>query len=279
MRPWRARAANIVPDMPLGTSCVYGPDLDPGSGDGEATWAAGVETLKLRGDYPAAALDQATKDLMVENTSNHEAGHPQDSRYNDQLRTHHALYWSFRGFPGTWDQAEADAAARDAAAPGSGWQFHPRESWAECFGIALSGRYTWALIQNDPSKKEKTYDFGVGTPTPEAARAFFVKLAGGVFLARYISDDLAIALDSSGNAIVVTPIPASAGFIAGQKAACDAKRIGLAGTEASLPIIMPAIGEDTSKGVNADGRFYVRSVIRGDPVRPGTGYLKVSAWQ
>jgi hypothetical protein len=279
MRPWRSRAANIVPDLPPGGAVVYGPDLDPGGPDGQGTLQGGVEILQLRSDYPAAALDQATKDLMVENTSNHEAGHPEDARYTAAGRNHHALYWSFRGFPGTWDQAEADAAARDAAAPGSGWQFHPRESWAECFGIALSGRYTWALIQNDANKKEKTYDFGLGTPTPTAARKFFVELAGGVFMARFISDDLAVAFDANGNATVVTPIPASAGFIAGQKVACDSKRIGLAGTEPVLPLIMPAVFEDMTKAPNADGRFYIRSTVKGDSVHSGTGYLKVSAWQ
>lgn len=276
MRPWRARAANIVPDMPPAGGCIFGPDMNSGNDpDGMATYHNGVEQLQLRAGYPSTLLTQAQQDLMVENTSNHEAGHPQDGRYTEQLRAHHAAYWSFRGFPGTWDQAKAGADAQGI----QGWQFQPGESWAELFGIALSGRYTWPLINTNSTAKEKTYDFGLGTPTPEAARAFFIKLAGGTFMARFISDDLAIQLDAAGGAVVVVPIPGSAGFIAGQKVACDAKRIGLTGNETALPIAMPAVGEDTSKGPTADGRFYVRTVLKGDPVHSGTGYLKVSAWQ
>ena len=120
------------------------------------------------------------------------------------------------------------------------------------------------------------------TPTAAAVRAFYLGMPtwqGGLFMAKWISGDIAIQLDASGNAIVITPIPAAAGFLSGQLAACDSKRIGLPDNTVFLPIIMPSIAEDTTKAPAADGRFYVRSVVRGDPQRPGPGYLKVSAWQ
>jgi hypothetical protein len=99
------------------------------------------------------------------------------------------------------------------------------------------------------------------------------------FLAKYISDDLAVSFDAKGNAIVVTPIPSYAGFVSGQKASCYAQRIGLAGSEPFLPAIASSINEDTTKPVGATGRFVIRTVVIGDPVRPGTGFLKISAWQ
>lgn len=160
------KAKQIIPDLaPL----LVGPNLPPGSADAEARLEPrtlyGNTFVQVRADFPSSFLTPAQQAIEIENTVMHEFGHPQDVKYTLLVRDHHRLYWNFRGFPGTWEQAQKDA---DAAAGQSGWQMQPRESWAECFGAALSGRWT---------KPEKTMNWG-RTVDAMKARAFFQGLAG-----------------------------------------------------------------------------------------------------
>lgn len=151
---------------------LVGADLPPGSSDAAAKLdprtLQGNTLVQIRADFPSPLIVDPERAALVENTVMHECGHPWDTLLELQGRDHHARYWAFRGFPGTWEQAESDALARDAAAPNTGWQFHPRESWAECFGAAMSGRWV---------KPEKTMNWGSGVD-PLAARAFFQSVAG-----------------------------------------------------------------------------------------------------
>lgn len=59
-----------------------------------------------------------------------------------------ARYWTFRGFPGTWQAALAGSQADPV--PNSSWMRDPRESWAEAFACGL-----------DASHNEKTLNWGL----------------------------------------------------------------------------------------------------------------------
>ena len=80
----------------------------------------------------------------------------------DPTRDYLALYWAFRGFPGTWQQADAQSQAQTSFS--ARWMFSPIESWAEAFRAAV-------MLE----VKEKTLDYGK-TIDPVAARQFFLSL-------------------------------------------------------------------------------------------------------
>jgi hypothetical protein len=77
----------------------------------------------------------------------HEAGHayfallPKGSDYL-------AAYWTFRGFPATWQ--EALAGSQQQTIPNTAWLFDPRESWAEAFARSVY-----------PAHNEKTMTYGL----------------------------------------------------------------------------------------------------------------------
>ena len=159
MRPLYERAYWIDQGLPV--VVVYGPDLEAGAGDAEAKITPqGVAHLQLRSDYPNA-FDVAERARDLENTSNHEFGHLRAK----QLGEPYEAFYKMRGFRGTAAQARIEA---DAMGVGPGWQWQPREQWAETYGAALSGRWT---------KNEKTFDDGkpIGAL---AARAWFLAQGG-----------------------------------------------------------------------------------------------------
>lgn len=229
--------------------------------------------LACRFDYPSAAGDPAWRALEMQNTFDHEIGGHGFKKY----LYHYAptvnwdeLMWSqVRHFPGTYAQAQANNVPYR-------WAYDPNEVWGESGGAALAGAWT---------KPEKTYNFGI-EGDPLAMRAAFRQLMYQArpdlkefYVAKFISSDLVFQMDANGNGTFVTPIPASAGFVAGTPAACDSQRIGIAGTEPFAPVIMREIKEDPTKAPTADGRFFVRSFVRGDSQRPGPAYFRVTAWQ
>lgn len=158
---YAAARSSLVPFFPSVPS--LGPDLGPGDADAEGKLEGGVPNIRLRAGFPSEFLSSAERALLLENTINHEIGHAAQKFYEARGMDPLGRYWTFRGFRGTWQQAAAGA---DAMGVGPGWQFQPRESWAECFGAALSGRWT---------RPEKTFDDGKPV-APEAARAFFQSL-------------------------------------------------------------------------------------------------------
>ena len=102
--------------------------------------------------------------VMTQRTAFHEIGHAYEAllqRKNASVDWR-ARYWAFRGFPGTWQQAAADAATKSGMAQ---WVIQPQESWAEAFSIAFIG-----------SGQEKTLDYG-RTINPASMKAFFLSLA------------------------------------------------------------------------------------------------------
>ena len=159
---YAAARASLVPFFPPFPQ--LGPDLGPGDADAEGKLESGVPNIRVRAGFPSDLLSAPERQLLLENTVNHEIGHAAHKFFEARGMDPLARYWTFRGFRGTWQQATADA---DARGVGPGWQFQPRESWAECFGAALSGRWT---------KPEKTFDDGKPVD-PLAARAFFQSLA------------------------------------------------------------------------------------------------------
>jgi hypothetical protein len=96
--------------------------------------------------------------VMTQRTAYHEIGHAYEEllKRKDASVDYRAKYWAFRGFPGTWQEAQQLAVGQ--------WALLPGESWAEAFSIAVLG-----------SGSEKTVDYG-RTINPTAMRAFFVSL-------------------------------------------------------------------------------------------------------
>jgi hypothetical protein len=101
--------------------------------------------------------------VMTPRTAFHEIGHAYEAllQRSDASVDWRARYWAFRGFPGTWQQAAAEAATKTGMAQ---WVVQPQESWAEAFSIAMVG-----------SGQEKTLDYGK-TINPAATKAFFLSL-------------------------------------------------------------------------------------------------------
>jgi hypothetical protein len=101
--------------------------------------------------------------VMTQRTAFHEIGHAYEEllKRSDASVDWRARYWAFRGFPGTWQQAAAEAATKTGMAA---WVVQPQESWAEAFSIAMVG-----------GGQEKTLDYG-RTINPVATKAFFMSL-------------------------------------------------------------------------------------------------------
>jgi hypothetical protein len=129
---------------------------EPANENGDAWYrgvnATGQPIFSVREDY-----------VMTPSTAFHEIGHA----YQDLLQRRFAgmdvmaRYWTYRGFPGTWQGALSDA----NGLTGMGQWIHlPTESWAEAFSIAMVG-----------AGREKTLDYG-RTINPTATREFFVAL-------------------------------------------------------------------------------------------------------
>jgi hypothetical protein len=102
--------------------------------------------------------------VMTPSVALHEIGHA----YEDVLKLKfpgtdfRARYWTFRGFPSTWQVALKDA---NTQPPGMAQWIHlPGESWAEAFSIAMIG-----------GGREKTLDYG-RTINPSATKSFFLSL-------------------------------------------------------------------------------------------------------
>jgi hypothetical protein len=101
--------------------------------------------------------------VMTQRTAFHEIGHAYEDllKRKDASVDWRARYWAFRGFPGTWQQAAAEAATKTGM---SAWIIQPQESWAEAFSIAMVG-----------GGQEKTLDYG-RTINPVTTRQFFLSL-------------------------------------------------------------------------------------------------------
>ena len=114
--------------------------------------AAGQPIFTVREDF-----------VMTPRAAFHEIGHAYEAllQRKDGGVDWRARYWAFRGFPGTWQQAAAEAATRFGI---SQWIIQPQESWGEAFSIAMVG-----------GGSEKTLDYG-RTINPAATKAFFLSL-------------------------------------------------------------------------------------------------------
>ncbi|HEV8535086.1 MAG TPA: hypothetical protein VGR87_05115 [Candidatus Limnocylindria bacterium] len=153
--PYYFQARAMFPLMPPT------PQLDfdePAEENGDAWFrglnAAGQPIFTVREDF-----------VMTPRTAYHEIGHA----YEELLKRKNASvdwrakYWTFRGFPGTWQDAARDAAAQP---PGMAqWVASPNESWAEAFSVSIVG-----------SGREKTLDYG-RTINPIGTRTFFQSLS------------------------------------------------------------------------------------------------------
>lgn len=102
--------------------------------------------------------------VMDRGTAAHEFGHAYQKVLEvlNPNRDVLAMYWSFRGFPGTWQEADAQSRAQPLVS--GQWNLSPRESWAEAFRAAITLQAA-----------EKTIDYGKRIDPP-AARQFFLSL-------------------------------------------------------------------------------------------------------
>jgi hypothetical protein len=153
--PYYFQVRQLYPVLPPVPQIDYD---DPDPADGGDAWyrglnGAGQPIFAVRSDY-----------VMTPNTAFHEVGHA----YQDVLE--HKLsplevrtkYWSYRGFPGTWDSAVQYSYQQTGMTQ---WLYSPQESWAEAFKVGMLG-----------GGGEKTWDYG-RTINPVAVRAFFQSLA------------------------------------------------------------------------------------------------------
>jgi hypothetical protein len=103
--------------------------------------------------------------LIDKPTTAHEMGHAYQKILETKFpnRDILGLYWTFRGFPGTWEQALVQSQAQPSFS--AKWTYSPQESWAEAFRVAVT-----------LDGKERTLDYGK-TIDPVTMRAFFASLA------------------------------------------------------------------------------------------------------
>ena len=130
---------------------------EPADQDGDAWYrglnAAGQPIFAVREDY-----------VMTPSTAFHEMGHAYQDVVQRKLAGTDVMakYWTYRGFPTTWQDALKEAYAQP---PGMAQWIHlPGESWAEAFSVAMVG-----------GGREKTLDYG-RTINPVAMKSFFVSL-------------------------------------------------------------------------------------------------------
>jgi hypothetical protein len=130
---------------------------EPAGTDGDAWYrglnSAGLPIFAVREDY-----------LMTPSTAFHEMGHAYQDIIQKRLGATDVMakFWTYRGFPGTWQDALREAYAQP---PGMAQWIHlPGESWAESFSVAMIG-----------GGREKTLDYG-RTINPVGMKAFFQTL-------------------------------------------------------------------------------------------------------
>jgi hypothetical protein len=101
--------------------------------------------------------------VMTQRTAFHEIGHAYEAllQRKDASIDWRAKYWAFRGFPGTWQQAAAQAGTMTGLGQ---WTYQPQESWAEAFSVAMAG-----------GGEERTVDYGKRI-NPSATKLFFQSL-------------------------------------------------------------------------------------------------------
>ena len=129
---------------------------EPADENGDAWYrglnAAGQPIFSVREDY-----------VMTPSTAFHEMGHA----YQDLAQRKAggadvmAKFWTYRGFPTTWQDALREANQQTGMAQ---WIKLPGESWAESFSVAMIG-----------GGHEKTLDYG-RTINPVGMKTFFVSL-------------------------------------------------------------------------------------------------------
>jgi hypothetical protein len=130
---------------------------EPAGSDGDAWYRglnlAGQPIFAVRTDY-----------TMTPSTAFHELGHAYQDLVQRKTPTGDVMdkYWTFRGFPGTWQDAYDDANLQPVGM--AQWIQLPGESWAEAFSVAMVG-----------GGREKTLDYG-RTINPFATKQFFVSL-------------------------------------------------------------------------------------------------------
>jgi len=129
---------------------------EPADENGDAWYrglnAAGQPIFTVREDY-----------VMTPSTAFHEMGHAYQDLAQRKAASGDVMtkFWTYRGFPGTWQDALKEANLQTGMAQ---WIKLPGEAWAESFSVAMIG-----------GGHEKTLDYG-RTINPVGMKAFFMSL-------------------------------------------------------------------------------------------------------
>src|SRR2546428_8273482 len=129
---------------------------EPADENGDA-WYRGLNAARqpiftVREDY-----------VMTPSTAFNEMGHAYQDLVQRKFASTDAMakFWTYRGFPATWQDALREANTQSGMAQ---WIRLPGESWAESFSIGMIG-----------GGREQTLDYG-RTINPVAMKAFFASL-------------------------------------------------------------------------------------------------------
>jgi len=153
--PYYAEVRQLFPLLPVDVQI----DLDEPAGTDPNALFRGLNPL-------GQPIFTVREDFVLDRgTAAHEIGHAFDAILTQKIRTGalpHARYWTFRGFPGTWEQAAVQSQAQTSSS--AYWIWSPTESWAEAFRAAVT-----------LERKERTLDYGM-TIDPAACRSFFLEM-------------------------------------------------------------------------------------------------------
>jgi hypothetical protein len=207
----------------------------------------------------------------------HEYGHELEAQLiragdtRDALRT---ALWTRRGLPGTWQQQEQDANASAYGPVGSlgWWAALPVEIVAESISRSILGApwaerhmYSYMPIDHDAELRWWQDRF--------AAKGVEVPAVRTLTFAMSLTEGRADRIGANAFALTETQ-RAALRLISGQgrRYAVDIARVGLTGTETTLPDTRGWLVEDTAVAVGANGRWRLNAMARRD--YGGTGYYE-----
>jgi hypothetical protein len=258
---WRGKVTAYFPYLP--DAIITLPDAPPGSNfnvrfvDLDQN---GIPRFERRSDF---SIDELT--------AYHEMGHENEAQLiragmtKDDLRNQ---WWSFRQFPGTWQQQQADVDSGFYGPPGSlgYWDNSPVEMVAEALKCAVYGYAATERTQNfgNPVRHDDELRFWQdlwrkrNVEVPMRTYQFSMSLSGGN----------ADRNDSvpPGPILLTEASRLALRLVSGQGRVyqVDLRRIGLAGSESSLPDTRAWLTENTGVPIGQDGRWKLYAMVRRD---------------
>lgn len=205
----------------------------------------------------------------------HEVGHAVEGTRSPHER---AAFMSLRGFPSWEAQADRQRAEQRMEPPRFApngtrlvWHISPNEKYAE--GFRRAAQFA-GLAPFDQSFHGRDLDLteDYGRTFPHAAALEYFQALRSDDMAKFISGALQVSTDANGNATLVVAV---SDLAPGVPAFGVWQRIGLTGTEdAGNPEGFPEATFQVD-----DSAVWGRLYVRGDPVKNGTAFYRVAAFQ